>query len=446
MEKAKVGLAVIARKLFDMNYVQNLLPTFLRAVESDHGLIEMIGPIFTSEEAENAASAFNFKNCDLLVILMASFADATPVAALAAACDVPILLWALEEPSSETGRLRLNSFCGATLAANSLTSLGKPFHFVYGSPEDPAVTKDLQKHILVRKIHKSMKKARIGVVGVRPTGYYACNFDEMDLRRVIGPTVEYLSLRELQAEAVKISPEERSAFFEDLSPLVSGLEKVDSQQRDGTANTYFALKNIIQKRGFQAVAVRCWPEIFDENGHAPCGALSRLNDTGFIAGCEADVNATATMLALTGLSGGISFVVDVVAAGAKKNTWTLWHCGAGPLSMASSSRKVIAGYQPNRKLGLAFWFGMKSGPLTIARISYQRGCYRMLVTGGEVIDTTPHFSQGSSALVQMQGDAMAGAKRMVELGFEHHVVICYGQVMDELAMLADAWNIELIKL
>ena len=70
----------------------------------------------------------------------------------------------------------------------------------------------------------------------------------------------------------------------------------------------------------------------------------------------------------------------------------------------------------------------------------------MLVTGGEVIDTTPHFSQGSSALVQMQGDAMAGAKRMVELGFEHHVVICYGHVMDELAMLADAWNIELIKL
>jgi len=46
----------------------------------------------------------------------------------------------------------------------------------------------------------------------------------------------------------------------------------------------------------------------------------------------------------------------------------------------------------------------------------------------------------------MEGDAMAGAKKMVELGFEHHVVICYGHGMDELALLANARNIEFIKL
>ncbi|MCX5907224.1 MAG: hypothetical protein NTY64_08555 [Deltaproteobacteria bacterium] len=194
------------------------------------------------------------------------------------------------------------------------------------------------------------------------------------------------------------------------------------------------------------MAVRCWPEFFDKNGHAPCGALSRLNDMGLIAGCEADVNATATMLALSKLSGGVSFVVDVVSADAGENTWTLWHCGAGPLSLASPSRKVVAGYQPNRKLGLAFWFGMKSGPVTVARISYQRGSYRMMVTGGEVVDRPPQFSQGSSAVVRLQNDALTGAKRMVELGFEHHVVICYGHVMEEMALLAKAWNIELIKI
>ncbi len=79
MEKINVGLAVIARKLFDMAYIQNMLPTLRRTVDSDHGSVEMIGPIFTAEDAEKADSVFNSKGCDLLVILA--------------------------EPSSERGRL-----------------------------------------------------------------------------------------------------------------------------------------------------------------------------------------------------------------------------------------------------------------------------------------------------------------------------------------------------
>lgn len=446
MEKVNVALAVIARTLFDVHYVEQMMPSFRKALESDHSMVSMVGPIFTPEDAEKAIHSFSSQGCDLLVLLLATFADATPVAALGSALNAPILLWALTEPPSETGWLRLNSYCGATLAANALTALGRPFNFVYGSPENDNTLKELQKHIRVRATQKKMRKSRIGIFGVRPGGYYACNFDEMELRRVLGPAVEYAFLSDLQSEAQSVSSGDESNFLADLQSHVVGLEKIAPQQKRGTARSYIALRTLAQQRGYDAVAVRCWPEFFDDYGHAACGALSRLNDNGIIAGCEADVNATATMLALNGLHGGISFVVDVVAADFKENTWLLWHCGAGPLSMASPNREVVAGYQPNRKQGLAFWFGMKPGPVTVARLSYQRGRYRLWVTEGEALDRPPSYSQGSSAVVRMRGDALASAKRFVELGFEHHVVMCYGHLAEEMSMLAKIWDVELIQL
>ncbi len=444
--KINVGLAVIARKLFDMNYVNQMLPLFRKALESDDATVDLKGPLFTTEDAEQAARALATQGCDLLVILTASFADATPVAAIASSLHIPTLLWATAEPPSESGWLRLNSYCGAMLAGNALTALGRPFVFVYGSPEDPATRAELQTQIRAQAARKLLGNARIGLLGVRPGGYYPSNFDEMELRRVIGPTVEYVSLAEVLKRAPSASSPEEAALLVDLKKRIIGLETVPSPQVEGTIRSYLAIRDLARERRFDGVAVRCWPEFFEEGGHAVCGAISRLIDHGIMAGCEADVNATATMLALHRLSGEASFTVDIIAADAQENTWTLYHCGAGPLSLASPSRPVKAGYQPNRKLGLAFWFAMKPGPVTISRLSFMGGKYRLLLTQGEAIDRPPRFSMGSTALVRMDGDAMAGAKKMVELGFEHHVAMTYGDHGAELEALAKSWGIEVVRI
>ena len=69
----------------------------------------------------------------------------------------------------------------------------------------------------------------------------------------------------------------------------------------------------------------------------------------------------------------------------------------------------------------------------------------MMVAKGEAIDQPGRY-QGSNALVRLDGDALAGAKRFVELGFEHHVAMCYGDVVDEMAALAARWGIELVRI
>ena len=446
MQKINVGLAVIARKFFDVAYMEQMLPGFRQALQGDYSTLHDGGVIFTTEGAKDAAKLFTEQGCDLLVVAFGTFADAGPAMTLAQAVDMPMVLWSPAEPISETGRLRLNAFCGANLAGNALVGVDRPFKFVYGSPEDPRAVRELQLRIRVAAVAKTLRQARIGLFGGRPDGYYACNFDEMELRRVVGAQMEYFSIPQLRARAEQASPEAKEAFVSKLKARTVGMEKLEPKQVDGTAATYAAVRGMVEEKGLNSVAIRCWPEFFDDYGHAVCGAVGQLTDDGIMAGCEADVNGAVTMMAQHYFTDEPTFIADVVAIDEEQNSWILWHCGGQPVSLASPQRPAEAAYQPNRRLALAVWFGAKPGPVTVARLSFQRGHYRMLVMRGEVLDQPPRYSMGASAMVRLEGNAVAAAKQMVEMGFEHHVVMSYGDVSEEMVALAEAWGIEVVRL
>ena len=65
---------------------------------------------------------------------------------------------------------------------------------------------------------------------------------------------------------------------------------------------------------------------------------------------------------------------------------------------------------------------------------------------GEVLDEPPTYSQGISAKVQLPVNAVEAAGKLIEQGFEHHLIMCYGDVSEELAGLAEQWGIELVQL
>ncbi len=446
VQKVEVGLAVIARKFFDVAYMEQMLPAFQQALQGNYSNLHDGGVIFTPEEAEAAAKRFKEQGCDLLVMVFGTFADAGPAMTLGQAVDAPIVLWAPSEPISETGRLRLNSFCGANLAGNALFSVERPFKFVYGSPDDPRAVEELQLRIRVAAVAKTFRQARLGLFGIRPDGYYACNFDETELRRVVGAQMEYFSIPELRARAEQAPQDVKDSFVHKLKARTAGMEKLDPKQVDGTAATYAAVRSLVEEKGLTGVAIRCWPEFFVDYGHAVCGAVGQLTDEGTMAGCEADVNGAITMMAQHYFTGEPTFIADVVAIDEEQNSWILWHCGGQPVSLASPSRSAEAAYQPNRRLALSIWFGAKPGPVTVARLSYQRGHYRMLVMKGEVLDQPPRYSMGASAMVRLEGNAVAAAKQMVERGFEHHVVMSYGDVSAEMTALAETWGIEVVRL
>lgn len=97
---------------------------------------------------------------------------------------------------------------------------------------------------------------------------------------------------------------------------INEAEKVVEPTRQeilNAAKLYLALKRLLDQHEADAITVDCLTLVYSGRLPAyPCLAFFQLNNDGYTATCEADIDSTATMLLLRYLTGRPSFVSDPV--------------------------------------------------------------------------------------------------------------------------------------
>ncbi|MDQ7095316.1 L-fucose/L-arabinose isomerase family protein [Desulfosporosinus sp. PR] len=438
---SKVGLVFFVRPQFDVNLAKDFFHNAQSALERAGIATEVFEqPIAVGAEALSLAESINNRpDLHALIIVQGTFCDASLILNLAGNVKLPLLIWATkEEPTGE--RLRLNSFCGLNLGAHALVNAGIKFKGVYGSPDSPSTVKKVAAFARAAGAIKWLRGKRIGLFGHRPSGYYPSNFNEILLLQQFGISVEYVSLNEVFSLALEIQ-------IEDIQHAIAGLGGTENLEMNATRKSvqaYLALKEIVSRKALDAVAVECWPEFMANFGGAVCYALSRLNDEGIVAACEADVNAAVTMLIGSYMSSQANFIADLVGAEEEQNQLIFWHCGNGPRSLIAPDTIPLAGVHPNRKIPLALYFPLKGGQVTISRLSSDRnGDLRLLLGLGMGIETKLLYS-GNSLPVQISGSVQQTLDTILYEGVEHHYIVTYGDFTCEFRELAELLNLRMI--
>lgn len=196
---------------------------------------------------------------DGVVLMLATFVDGRFVAELARGLRQPILLWSLPEPGNH-GRLRLNSLTGLNSASYVLSHLGRNFAYLYDRPGDTP-PKQLLAWLKAAAAAGCLRTAKIAVVGSPPPGFYASDVDPLRLQRTIGPSLVQINLDTLLQQSAEVSEQRWRAHLDSDRASVSGLERLDPDQLRKSSQFNLALDDVVRSLGFQAVAVRCWPEI-----------------------------------------------------------------------------------------------------------------------------------------------------------------------------------------
>lgn len=374
---------------------------------------------------------------DLLVLLCATFSDASTAVELAARVGAPVCLWALREPGPVGDRLWLNSLCGANIASHALQREGHFVRYVYGDPDEPAVLASLAAFARAAAVRNRLRTSRMGLVGQAPTGFYGCQFDELHLRRVIGTTVVPFDLSavfDAARQAPEAAVETAIASTAARSPSLRTLAAPEVR-RFGQA--YVALRVALTERALDGIAVRCWPEFPIEFGVMPCATLGRLADDGVVMACEADMHGAVTLLALQLLAGAAPLLVDLVALDAPGNTFTLWHCGNAPACLSCEGTEPRLTTHCNRRIGVAGDFAIRPGAATVARLGVgPDGDYRLLAIEGEVLERAQNRFAGNTAEFQPSGSAAAVLDTIMSGGWEHHIAFVAGHLQRELEVLA----------
>ena len=440
MEKnnqAKVGLISVGVPWFDQEVAQNNLLETRSWLSQFWNVVGPQNVVMEENDLEVAIADLESQNRPhVLIIQIGTFPDGEVPLRIAERIRVPIIVHSLPEPEIEN-RIAINSLCGANLTTFTLTEMGFAHKAIHGSVSDPAVQSQMSAYVKAGLVLSTLKQQRIGLIGFRAPGFYPCVFDELLIRRTFGMGIDHIALSEVTAQLQK---DERKPVPVDHFPTVEG-SHLPEESVASIEKYYSALSIVLAKSGHKFFAIKDWPEIMglDEPGGIWPG-LGWLLDEGYLLAPEGDVNAAVTMAILNGLTGSTPFFADISAWDEQTNALALWHYGGAP-SLASDPSEIRYGEE-----GREVQFTLKPGIATMVRFGYHHQQFRILAISVDILEKKVQLRRAGGWAKTMKQPARDVVQTMLDDGWEHHVVLTYGDILPELRAISRFTGIPLTEL
>lgn len=404
------------------------------------------GAIESLKEARLCADLFakHRDEIDGVIVTLPNFGDERAVANTLrfSGLDVPVLVHAFKDVVDAMSiSHRRDSFCGKMSVCNNLRQYGIPFSLTSEhtmDPESDAFGTDLDQFIAVCRVVRSIKGARFGQIGARPTAFNTVRYSEKLLERS-GISVETLDLSELLGWIHKMSDAD--------VPVVSKVEEIRAYTDTRTvpderimmmAKLGVAVDRFMSDNELDATAIQCWTALQEFYGVVPCTCMSMLSNDLMASACEADIVGVLSMYALQQASSKPAALLDWNNNyGDDPDKGVVFHCSNLPKDFFSSHamdyQEIIAG-----TLGKDSTFGtmvgrVAPGPFTYTRVTTDdlEGRIRAYVGEGTFTDDELQTFGGYGVFHVPELQNLLAY--ICENGFEHHVAATRDRVSGALA-------------
>ncbi len=409
--------------------------------------------IETREDGLKCAALFreNRDRIDGIIVSLPNFGFEIGIinAISVADLNVPILVQACDDENDKVDLdNRRDAFCGKLSVCNNLYQYGIPFTdttlHTYSIYSDLLV-KDINRFAAICRTVNGLRHARIGAIGARPAGFQTVRASEKILQAT-GITVVPVDLSEIFGAANKIADEDQKLL--NKMEEIKAYAKVPAEYADKLkiqAKFGLAVEAWMEANDIDAVAVQCWDSLEQNYGCAACVTMSMLGEKLIPAACEVDIAGAVSMYALTLASGKQSALLDWNNNFAEdRNKCVCTHCGNFPKSFVMNDLELGTLGVLGRTLGKVHTFGAVKGKVTQGEFTFFRistddtmGCIKSYLGNGDITDD-PYGMDGCIAVTKVN-NLQGLMKYMCKNGFEHHVAMCRGNVVDILEEAIDSY-------
>ena len=437
-ENIRLGLAILSEsyvKEEDLKQINNSFSDLFSSLNLK--LFRYSEVINCREESKKTGKFFKENGVDAILIYLATYSQDNLAIDIVYSSNCEIVLWGKEEllnyPVPD-----IAAYCGMTQIGGLLQKFDKKLVLIDGKISDLSNQEKLKKFLKVISIKKMLADSNLGLIGSRSDGMLENAFNELELRKQVGPEVINISLLSFFNDFNQIK---ESSINKAADYLFKGkdISRINKETISGSVRIYLALKEIISKYGISALAIRCWPELKENNICSPCFALSKLYDEGIATACEADVNALVTMLIGERLSSDASFLSDLLKIDDINNYAYYYHCGCASTKLCNNLLDIKYSEHPFDavwKPGVIVEFPLKEGPVTFARMGERNGKFQIVAYTGRAVKTDM-FVAGNVLLAVLDKKPSYVVEKLVEYGTEHHQITFYGNHLNELRKLTD---------
>jgi len=434
-QEIRVGLVCLARKTFDYQAAEeiyrNIKDDLKKLEDIQWEIVESL--VIEIEEAQTAAHRLVSQEIDALVCISGTFALGHLILELNKVIKKPILLWGLEELPYDGGKIRLNSVCGINLNASNLYKAGvKNYHVVIGDRID-------EDWLGAIRIIKAFSTNRLGIIGNRAKGFFNLDVDELDLYKQLGVLVDHFELDEVYD--YEVNKEEMEKRVEQIKSIFD-ISGVTEHQVAKVAELTVKFEGFMNDNQLGVLAIRCWPEFAENFGISPCAAMSILQSEGQILTCEGDILGALSMLAHKAIGGETPFMADFSQIDLKENFGLLWHCGVAACNLWDEKCvRSLDSYFAGGK-GVTADFVMKPGEISMLRIDYAPGEYRIFLHKAMGIPMTKDL-KGTYVKVTFEKNVRDVLDKVIMNGIAHHISVVYGDFIRPLKIFANlqGWKV-----
>jgi L-arabinose isomerase len=410
------------------------------------------GLVDSMDSADHAGRCFRDEQIDLMIVTERTYVPDTYIhQTLSHLPDVPLLLYVSQ--SSDT--LDLENDYEATLRDSGMMSLVQlvagfrkmdrypNLEVVVGSIHDDEAYAELDRYIDVVTIHKQLKAMTIGVVGHVFRGMFDFEFDKTMVKGVLGPEVVNVQISHLLDLWEKILPED--------SEVTSLVKKVDSSyevkgvgQSDilGAARVAVAMKRLVARFRLDGLVLLGQHYVETHTKATSYLGMAELHAEGKTLGVtEGDVLGLVMMKILRHFTGQTPFFGEWAEFDVPRNAMMLLaHGYADPTQAKSGSKPRITptpeqwGFDGN---GFSYEFTFDPGEATFGHFIRDAEGWRMLISGGEILDVPAMPICDCSLVVKLDRPIKEYVEILTKRGFPHHCIAVRGDVRKQLGQLAD---------
>jgi L-fucose isomerase-like protein len=397
-------------------------------------------PVLTNQSnLKKVLDQLKTENIDLLVIMNGTWAADSLQFELIKNTGKLALLWALPYPKTY-------SLASVLHLGSILKELDIYFKYVYGAPDDEQALSQVVKTAEIAQLANLWNIMRVGKVGRRFTwrtmGPTDITYDELDLELHSGPSALHIDVDELFSITSKIPDEKAKDFINHMNEK-GKLGTVEANERAliEATKVYFAIKRLIKKYNLDALTVECYPNY----GGIDNLASAWLAEEGIVSVCEGDLGHTALWLVLQKLTNKPVGLLEPVQIIDEENALILRHEGSGAPSLSEDFSQIRL-KQATEEGGVIIFSAVKPETVTLATVWGRREQYKMCISKAKTMkltqDDVDRYGGGLVAKLKFNANVKAIINRLMNLGMDHHVILGFGDLIDELTEFCKMVRIE----
>ena len=364
--------------------------------------------------------------------------------------NMPLLSWSHDEVTG--GRLTANRLCGQNFLLNILNSLEIKYSWVVNAPKTPELDAVLDRFIRVVSVKKRMQHANILMIGgMRVPGFYDCELNEISIAKHFGLGVDRVDIETVWKHGEIFATEEIKKI---VSKLINSkhcsFHKVSERELYLSVRFSLAIADYTRQGNYLGVALKNWPELFDNYQIAGDGAGALVQDLGIPVADESDMGGLITMVTMNELTNGkgLPTLTDMSILNDKENKLGMWHCGGSPTRLLRNgasfeirNHSILDNYDEEQSYGMLLEFLLEKGAITIAKYQYPHAS-TMLSFEGEIIDSPMRFrgAYGEVAPKNVAASSIVGT--VLSKGLDHHWIVARGHIQEDLFEFNHWINVE----